>query len=903
MQWFKKLVTGGERDIKQLQKTVAQIDSFEAEHRKVSDEYLRGSTERLRERYNKGESLDAMLPEAFSLVREAMGRAIGKRHFAVQMIGGIVLHQGRIAEMKTGEGKTFVAILPAFLNSLPKDSGTHIVTVNDYLAKFQGEWMSHVLRLLGMSVGVITNGMTNDERRNAYLADITYGTNSEFGFDYLRDNMVIYKDKMVQRGHPFAIIDEADSILIDEARTPLIISGSGEKSSEMYARADQFVSRMKLDADYLMDEKQKTINLTEEGVTKAERHFRLENLADAENSLYNHHINNALRANFLMKREREYIVQNDEVLIVDEFTGRIMKGRRFSDGLHQAIEAKEHVKIKQENKTLATITIQNYFRMYKKLAGMTGTAKTEEAEFNAIYNLDIVQIPTNKQMIRKDLNDMIYTQEKPKYEAVADEIERRHKTGQPLLVGTVSVEKSEYLSRILERRGIKHEVLNAKHHAREAEIVAQAGHYGSVTIATNMAGRGTDILLGGNPEFLARLELRKQGVAEEVIDLAVGHEEGVADEVSEARKNFRRLEAEFKKQTDAEHDKVVAVGGLHIIGTERHESRRIDNQLRGRAGRQGDPGSSQFFMSLQDDLMRLFGSERIQPMIERLNQDPNQPLELGLLTKQIENAQKMVEGRHFQTRKSVLQYDDVMNQQRGIIYGQRRQVLDGEDMRLLIGNMIHTLVEDAVNQFASGEDSDNWNLAELSEFFSRYFLGKNWITEREAELKALGARELIDRFEAEAVVFYKNKEEEIAKSKADMRELERIILLRNVDKYWMDHIDAMDQLRSGIGLRALGQKDPIAEYKIEGFEMFDEMVRLIRENTLADLFRVRLTQNAPQPVRRAAPHMTNVRTNVSASSAKTVESVKKAFREVEKVGRNDPCPCGSGKKYKQCCGK
>ena len=895
MQWIKSLLgTGSEGEIKRLYKTVAQIDSFEAQHKDLSDEGVRAVTERLKKSAAAGDPLDGLLPEAFSIVREAMGRAIGKRHFPVQMLGGIVLHQGRIAEMKTGEGKTFVAVLPAYLNALA-GRGVHIVTVNDYLAKFQGEWMAHIFRFLGMGVGVITHGKTNDERRLAYAADITYGTNNELGFDYLRDNMVIYRQNMVQRGHSYAIIDEADSILIDEARTPLIISGLGEESTDMYRRADNFVTRLRLDADYVKDEKDKTVNLTEAGAGKAEQYFGVENLSDIENTTINHHIMAALRANVLMRRDQDYVVQNNEVIIVDEFTGRLMLGRRYSDGLHQAIEAKENVKVQNENKTLATITFQNYFRMYKKLSGMTGTAKTEEAEFKGIYNLDVVQIPTNKPMIRKDLNDMVYTTAKGKFQQVVEEITARHETGQPILVGTVSVENSEMLSRMLEMRGLPHEVLNAKHHDKEAEIVAQAGHYGAVTIATNMAGRGTDILLGGNPEFLARREMRRQGYEDDIIEQAIGHEENVPEDVLAARRHFRQLEEDFRKDTDREHDRVVSVGGLHILGTERHESRRIDNQLRGRSGRQGDPGSSQFFISLEDDLMRLFGSDRVAPMISRIGLGPDEPIEAGLLTKQIENAQKRIEGRNFDIRKHVLQYDDVMNQQREVIYGQRRQVLEGMDMRQQIMNMIHTLTEEAVKRHAQGDDPDAWDLAGLGTYLERFYLPQGWMQSNRDTLTSAGRDDISTTFENLAKERYEAKEKELAASRLDVRELERVVLLQCVDRRWMDHIDAMDHLRDGIGLRAIGHHDPVVEYKFEGFEMFDEMVRLIREDTLMRLYSVR----AAKPVERKAV-VRPTEEKLSGGSAPVKPQQAKA---VPKVGRNDPCPCGSGKKYKHCHGK
>ncbi len=881
-------------EIKRLEKIAAKIDSYEDAHRKLSEEELRGMTAKFRARLAAGETLDDLLPEAFSVMREAMGRVLGKRHFHVQMLGGIVLHQGRVAEMKTGEGKTLVATLPSYLNALA-GKGVHVVTVNDYLAKFQGEWMGKVFRYLGMTVGVITHDLDNEQRRAAYNADITYGTNNELGFDYLRDNMVIYKKDMVQRGHNFAIIDEADSILIDEARTPLIISGQGDKANDMYARADQFVSRLREgeDADYTKDEKEKGVSLTEKGIAKAESYFGVENLADVENSDLNHYINAALRANALMKRDVDYVVKDGQVIIVDEFTGRLMIGRRYSDGLHQAIEAKEHVTVERESKTLATITFQNYFRMYKKLSGMTGTAKTEEDEFKGIYNLDVVQIPTNKPMIRKDLNDMVYKTQRGKYNAVVEEIIRRHATGQPVLVGTVSVEKSEMLSRMLDQRGVPHEVLNAKHHEKEAEIVAQAGHYGAVTIATNMAGRGTDILLGGNPEFLARRDLRNAGVPEEVIEEATGHVEEVSDEVLQARKEYNRLLAEYSKTTDAEHDRVVAVGGLHIIGTERHESRRIDNQLRGRAGRQGDPGSSQFFISLEDDLMRLFGSDRFAGMIDRLGLDEDTPLEAKMLSNQIENAQKRIEGRNYDIRRHVLQYDDVMNQQREVIYGERRQVLEGEDMRATIMGMVRNLIADNVDHYTSNSDDRNvWDVKALSEYLERYCIPTGWFAANADKYSKRSA--LKDALYRAAETAYAAREKELTEAGIDMREFERVVLLSCVDHRWMDHIDAMDRLRDGIGLRAYGQHDPVVEYKLEGFDMFDDMVRLIREDTLIRLYHAQIRQNIQrQQVARPA----------EARLAGQENDRPKTVKAGVKVGRNEPCPCGSGKKYKNCCGR
>ncbi len=889
---FLKALLGGsnEAEVRKLQKLADKIDSFEEAHRRLSETELRGMTAKFRERLQNGETLDDLLPEAFSVVREAMGRVLDKRHFRVQMLGGIVLHQGRIAEMKTGEGKTFVAMLPAYLNALA-GSGVHVVTVNDYLAKFQGEWVGKVFRYLGMSVGIIIHDLDNAQRRAAYAADITYGTNNELGFDYLRDNMVIYKKDMVQRGHAFAIVDEADSILIDEARTPLIISGQGDKSTDLYQKADRFIARLREGTDFTKDEKDKAVTLTEEGIQKAEQYFGLENLADIENNDIQHHIDIALRANVLMHRDDDYVVQNGQVIIVDEFTGRLMVGRRYSDGLHQAIEAKEHVAVERESKTLATITFQNYFRMYKKLSGMTGTAKTEEEEFKGIYKLDVVQIPTNKPMIRKDLNDVVYKTVRGKFSAVVEEIIRRHETGQPILVGTVSVEKSEVLSRMLELRGIPHEVLNAKHHEKEAEIVAQAGHFGAVTIATNMAGRGTDILLGGNPEFLARRALKQQGVEEDVIEQAMGHDEQVSEEILSARAELERLIREFSLKTDAEHDRVVSVGGLHIIGTERHESRRIDNQLRGRAGRQGDPGASRFFLSLEDDLMRIFGGERVQNLMDSLGLEEDMPIENKLITNTIESAQKKLEASNFAIRKQVLQYDDVMNQQREIIYKQRQMVLDGESMREQIRGMAKTLIEDAVKlHTARGEDPSDWDLEGLSGYLEKYCVEKGWFEAH--ALRHTSRDTLRDALIEASERYYQAREAELSAAGVDMREFERVVLLSSVDHRWMDHIDAMDRLRDGIGLRAYGQKDPVVEYKFEGYEMFDEMVRLIREDTLLRLYHAQLRR---PPEREKVAQPTQARLSGDApQKPKTADT---------KIGRNAPCPCGSGKKYKHCCGK
>ena len=918
MSFFSKLFDPSAGEIKRLNKIVDKIDSFEEEHKALTDEQLRGKTVEFRERLKNGETLDDLLPEAYSVVREATCRVTGKRQFRVQMLGGIVLHQGRIAEMKTGEGKTLTATMPAYLNALSGE-GVHVVTVNDYLAKFQGEDVGRIFRFLGMTVGVIVHDLTQEERKAAYACDVTYGTNNEMGFDYLRDNMVIYQKNMVQRGHHFAIVDEVDSILIDEARTPLIISGAGDKSTDLYEKADRFVCTLQrgeepeqdrweenplsdeelaaMRKDYVIDEKKKTCNLSEAGVRKAERWFGVENLSDIANNELLHHINAALRAHALMKRDVDYVVQNDEVVIVDEFTGRLMVGRRYSDGLHQAIEAKEHVKVQRESKTLATITFQNYFRMYSKLSGMTGTAKTEEEEFKGIYKLDVVQIPTNRPMIRKDMNDLVYRTQKGKFSQVIEEIERRHKTGQPILVGTVSVEVSEMLSKMLRMRGIEHVVLNAKYHAREAEIVAQAGHYGAVTIATNMAGRGTDILLGGNPEFLARRAMKQKGYEDNVIDEATGFNENVSEEVLAARVIYKQLYADFKKQTDAEHDRVIAVGGLHIIGTERHESRRIDNQLRGRAGRQGDPGSSQFFLSMQDDLMRLFGSERVSGLIEKMGLAEDEPIEAKMLTGQIENAQKRIEARNYEIRKNVLQYDDVMNEQRKEIYEQRKQVLEGRDMHETIVKMADKLIEEAVATYCgNGDEYADWDMEGLTQYLERLCIRIGFFKAHEEAFKKVDKEELIAKLKQEARDFYALREKGFELIHIDPRELERVVLLSCVDRRWMDHIDAMDQLRDGIGLRAYGNKNPITEYQIEGYDMFDEMVHFIREDTVRRMYQARI--NIPQQRKEVAePKETNLEQAKAAGGPSGPKRVQK------QVGRNDPCPCGSGKKYKNCCGR
>ena len=901
----KLLGQNNDAEIKKLQKIVEKINALEGDMQKLSDDGMREKLNALRAQAQSGTSLDDLLPETYALVREAGVRTLGKRLFDVQMIGGIVLHQGRIAEMRTGEGKTLTATLAAVLNALT-GKGVHIVTVNDYLAKFQSEEMGKIYRFLGLSVGLIVHDLEPEERQVAYGSDITYGTNNEFGFDYLRDNMVTYKERMVQRELNFAIVDEVDSILIDEARTPLIISGRGDKSTSMYEHANQFVARglteqiedsegqVEVEGDFTKNEKDKTIALTERGVRKAESFFNVENLTDPENQDLYHHIMGALRAHKMMKRDVDYIVKDGQVVIVDEFTGRLMVGRRYSDGLHQAIEAKEGVKVERESKTLATITFQNYFRMYGKLSGMTGTAKTEEEEFRGIYKLDVVTIPTNRPMIRNDMNDAVFITQKAKYQAVVDEIEKRHKAGQPVLVGTVSVEKSEYLGKLLSLRGIPHVVLNAKFHEKEAEIVAQAGKKGAVTIATNMAGRGTDILLGGNAEFLARKQMRQAGYEENVIEEAIGFNENVPEEVLEARKVFNDLLAKYSVETEKGHAEVVKLGGLHIIGTERHESRRIDNQLRGRAGRQGDPGSSQFFISFEDDLMRLFGSDRFRPMLQKLTADGEEAIEFNIVSKQIENAQKRVESKNYDIRAHVLQYDDVMNQQREIIYGQRREVLEGTDMHTKVLEMRNTLIEEAVGRHIVDEANlDSWDIEGLARYLEKLCIDKGGVQKVYDELKEHMKQEFINALVARADMIYASREKMWVEANLDMREFERVAVLGAVDNRWMDHIDAMDQLRDGIGLRAYGQKNPIIEYKREGYDMFEEMVHLIQEDTVRRLYFTVLAR----PVERR-----QVAQPVAASHGAAEAQPKQPKKAVAKVGRNDPCPCGSGKKYKNCCG-
>ena len=902
----KMLGQSNEAEVKRLQKIADKVLQKEDEYKALSDDALRGKTEEFKGRLADGETLDELLPDAFAAFREAVWRVDGKRLFPVQVMGAVCLHQGRIAEMKTGEGKTHTATLPAYLNALTSE-GVHIVTVNDYLAKFQGEWMGNIFRFMGMTVGVIVHDMNNEQRRAAYACDVTYGTNNEMGFDYLRDNMVIREKDMVQRGHVFGIVDEVDSILIDEARTPLIISGQGDESTDMYEKANRFVSRLKEEDDYTIAEKEKAVSLTEEGIDKAQKAFNVENIADLDNADLYHYILNALKAHALMKRDVDYVVQDGEAVIVDEFTGRLMIGRRYSDGLHQAIEAKEHVKVNRESKTLATITFQNYFRMYQKISGMTGTAKTEEEEFQGIYSLDVVQIPTNMPMIRDDMNDVVYKNQKAKFLAVADEIVRRHQSGQPILVGTVNVETSELVSKLIQRHGIPHEVLNAKNHQKEAEIVAQAGAVGAVTIATNMAGRGTDILLGGNPDFRARRKMRQDGLTDEVIMEAIGHNEDVADEVLAARKTYEDYLKAFKKETDAEHERVIALGGLHIIGTERHESRRIDNQLRGRAGRQGDPGSSQFFISLEDDVMRLFGSDRIAPMVEKLGLKDDEPLAAGILTKQIEGAQKRIEGHNFDIRKSVLQFDDVMNKQRDLIYSQRRDILKGDNMRETIISMIHNMIDATAERNFTGDGSYDWSLNDAAEYLEKLCLKPGDIQKHEDKFEDMeDGDELVQLLYQDAEAFYAQREQMLTELGIDMREFERVVLLNAIDRHWMDHIDAMDDLRNGIGLRAYGQRDPVQEYKMESYDMFNDMVFLIREDALRRLYQSRVER---LPERRKAVDTDKLkegfagRNRVAEGAKQKQGGAPTDMKQPGAVGRNQPCPCGSGKKYKHCCGK
>ena len=906
---LKKLFgTSSEKELRAIKPIVDKIEALDGEYSKLTDEQLKAKTPEFKQRIANGESLDDILPEAFAACREAAWRVLGMKPYRVQLIGGIILHQGRIAE--TGEGKTLVATLPAYLNALAGE-GVHIVTVNDYLAKRDSEWMGKVYRFLGLTVGLVIHDIQPKDRKASYAADITYGTNNEFGFDYLRDNMAIYATEMVQRGHAFAIVDEVDSILIDEARTPLIISGQGDKSTQLYTVVDAFVAKLKgqrvasvdtkeeedpdLDADYVVDEKARTVTLTARGIAKAEQQFQVANLADPENTTLSHHINQAIRARGLMRRDIDYVVKDGEVIIVDEFTGRLMYGRRYSEGLHQAIEAKEGVTVARESKTLATITFQNYFRLYGKLSGMTGTAMTEEEEFGTIYSLDIVEIPTNKPVQRVDHPDVVYKTEAGKFRAIVNQIEECHKKGQPVLVGTISIEKSEELSAMLKKRGIRHNVLNAKFHEKEAEIVAQAGKLGAVTVATNMAGRGTDIMLGGNAEYLAKAELRKAGLSDELIAESTGYADTDNEEILNARKMFAEAEAKYKDEIKAEADQVRAAGGLFILGTERHESRRIDNQLRGRAGRQGDPGESRFYLSLEDDIMRLFGSERVMGMMEKLGVDEDTPIDAKILSNAIENAQKQVESRNFQTRKTVLEYDDVMNTQRKVIYEQRRKVLDGENLKESVQTMLSTVISTEV-QAHMGElkhmDAENWR--EVCAQFRGLFLRPDEFKFTDEELQQYDAQALTDLLQERASDIYARKEAELGEPL--MRELERVMMLRVVDEYWMDNIDAMQELRQGIGLRAYGQNDPVVAYKKEGYEMFESMIAAIQAETIRRIFLARVQVGATTVKRERVAKVTGE----SAGSDGTVK--KQPVKKGQKVGRNDPCPCGSGKKYKKCCG-
>ena len=897
-----------EKEIKKLEPIINAIEGYAESYAKMSDEELKAKTDFFKSELASGKTLDDILPDAFAVCREAAKRVIGLYPYRVQLIGGVVLHQGRIAEMKTGEGKTLVAVLPSYLNAL-SGKGVHIVTTNDYLAKRDSEWMGKIHRFLGLSVGVIVHGLTDSERRAAYACDITYATNNELGFDYLRDNMAIYKEDMVQRGHNFAIVDEVDSILIDEARTPLIISGQGDKSTDLYKKADAFAARLKakvftsvdekeeqddIDADYIVDEKARTATITPKGAKKAEEYFGVDSLSDPANATLLHHINQAIKARGIMKRDIDYVVKDNEIIIVDEFTGRLMYGRRYSEGLHQAIEAKENVKVNRESKTLATITFQNFFRLYSKLSGMTGTAATEEEEFRHIYKLDVIEIPTNKPVIRKDLPDTIYKTENAKFKAVIDRIEECHKRGQPVLVGTISIEKSEILSSMLSKRGVKHNVLNAKQHEKEALIVAQAGQIGAVTIATNMAGRGTDIVLGGNAEYMAKTDMAKMGYSEEIIDEATGFAETDNQEIIDARKVFADLLAKHKVQTDKDAEVVKQAGGLCVIGTERHESRRIDNQLRGRSGRQGDPGTSIFYISLEDDLMRLFGGERVMNMMDSLKIDEDMPLDQKILSTALENAQSKVEGRNFQSRKYVLEYDNVLNRQREIIYGQRQNVLNGKDIKVSILTMIGEYVENGVNAFAGEKNYvDILDVPEMLKKFEKLFIAPGEVTFTREYLDSHTKDDIIKMLKEKAFAFYEQKEQRIGSS--IMRELERVVLLKTVDSKWMDHIDAMHELRRGVGLAAYAQTDPVMVYKQQGFDMFDQMVAEIREDT------ARLVLLA-EVVGKDAPKREKLMNPITTSGGDGSVS-NTPVKKGAKVGRNDPCPCGSGLKYKKCCGK
>ena len=907
---FDKLFgTRSQRELKKIQPMVDKILGLEEEYKNLSEEALRGKTQEFKDRLEKGETLDDLLPEAFAAIREAADRVLGMRPYPVQLIGGIVLHQGRIAEMKTGEGKTLVAILPCYLNALT-GLGVHVVTVNDYLAKYQSEWMGKVYRYMGLTIGLVIPGMTPAERRVAYAADITYCTNNELGFDYLRDNMAIYKQELVQRGHNFAIVDEVDSILIDEARTPLIISGKGEDSSKLYEMADMFVASLRkqvfaktedkevhddYDCDYFVDEKAKTVSLTAAGIAKAEKYFGVENLADAENATLSHHINQAMKARGIMKKDIDYVVKDGEIIIVDEFTGRLMYGRRYNEGLHQAIEAKEKVAVAGESKTLATITFQNFFRLYSKLSGMTGTALTEEEEFGAIYMLDVVEIPTNKPVIRKDHPDVVYKNEAGKFRAIVRQVKECHAKGQPVLVGTISIEKSEILSKLLKREGIPHNVLNAKHHEQEAQIVAQAGKYGAVTIATNMAGRGTDIMLGGNADFLAKAELYKTDLPEEILREADSFAETSDPQILAVRARYNDLLKKYKDTIKDEAEKVRQAGGLFIVGTERHESRRIDNQLRGRSGRQGDPGESRFYLSLTDDLMRLFSTDRVMGMMDSLGLEEDMPIDAKILSNAVENAQKNVESRHFRARKSVLEYDDVMNTQREVIYAQRQKVLDGEDLRENMMSMLRSCVDGTVTTALSdnGGVADADGLSRMAAAMEGIYFARGTLASRANALEGKKAEEVADVIFEIARRTYEAKEN--AYTPAVMRELERVVMLRVVDEYWMDNIDAMDDLKQGIGLRASGQHDPVIAYKEEGFAMFEAMIQAIREETIRRMFLVQLRTN--QEVKRE-----KVAKETGTAAATKSEVKKQPVRNAaKKVGPNDPCPCGSGKKYKKCC--
>jgi len=899
-----------EKEVKRVMPIVEKINSLEEQISKLSDDELKNKTQYFKEELKNGKTLDDILPEAFAVVREASKRVLGMRHFDVQLIGGIILHQGRIAEMKTGEGKTLVATLPVYLNAL-SGKGVHVITVNDYLAKRDSEWMGKLYKFLGLSVGLVINGMYPEEKQRAYASDITYGTNNEFGFDYLRDNMVIYKNQLVQRELNFAIVDEIDSILIDEARTPLIISGRANKSSELYKKANDFVKRLSAKViveedvknleqaednenyDYVVDLKAKSASLTQKGIKKAEDYFRIENLNDLDNSDIVHHVNQALRAQGIMKKDIDYIVKDSEVLIVDEFTGRIMYGRRYNNGLHQAIEAKENVKIADESKTLATITFQNYFRMYTKLAGMTGTAMTEESEFREIYNLDVITIPTNKPMVRQDHNDIIYKNENAKFRAVVRDIKESNQKGQPVLVGTVSIENSEKLSRILSREGIKHEVLNAKFHEKEAEIIAQAGKFGAVTIATNMAGRGTDIMLGGNSEFLAKQEMRKHKYSEELIDQATAFNETDDEEILKARKVFRDLEEKYSNEIKEEKEKVIAAGGLKIIGTERHESRRIDNQLRGRSGRQGDNGESRFYIGLDDDLMKIFGGDMVTRVFDTLGADEDMPIEAKIISNTVESAQRRVEGRNFSIRKNVLNYDDVMNTQREIIYKQRRQVLDGENLKNTIISMINSVAEEVSNIHSGDELNKEALNSEIKNIFG-------------IDIKAEDLNNIEEQLKEKAIQKYEIKETQIGEE--NLRELERIVMLKVVDQKWMDHIDSMDELKSGIGLRAYGQKDPVVQYRIEGFDMFDQMIFDIKHDVVKILLNMEkkgeMKRTEAAQITGASLEKNTAIENLDSNTPKKNEHINRTVvNTTPDVGRNEPCPCGSGKKYKQCCGK